>query len=150
MKDINKTMYAGIVGTSVMTAFSYAISGGHKKNFREPELLGILMERLSQKQGRWIRLAGWPLHYTLGLVWAGVYIFWLKAANKNLGFKYATMFGCCSGAVAIVIWRLLFKLHPHPPKIFYKQFFAQLFIAHIIFSLSVSTTYGALKGNKRA
>ena len=117
---LKAVLLAGLVGTSLMTAFSYALSQKKKRNFKEPELLGLLLQkwRPSLKKEA-ANIAGWELHYAMGEGWAIFYLLLLKILNKKPAFYTAFLFGCFGGVVAVLIWKASFKLNPDPPKTAY-------------------------------
>ncbi len=143
--QVKETIGAGIVATSVMTAFSYAMSKMEGENFKEPALLSLFVKRVTPVQNAFINVSGWPVHYTLGCVWAGVYTSWIERLQKEGAWKQAILFGCFSGAVGVAVWKLIFQHHPRPPIIAYRKFYRQLFLAHILFALTLSKTYPLLK-----
>lgn len=130
-----KITIAALVGTSFMTAFSYVISESRKKQFREPELLNKLVRRLPisgispTKKGA----TGWVLHYVVGFMFNAFFDrIWQKSILK-INTKSGLTLGAIFGLFGILIWKLTFKFHPNPPNINLKEFFYQLFIAHLIF-----------------
>ena len=65
---------AGISGTTVMKIFSYLVAEIQNEKFREPELLATLLRRLLPELGRrYGKIAGWKIHYAVGLVFAIIY-----------------------------------------------------------------------------
>lgn len=120
-----------IIATSLMTIFSYMYSEISKKQFREPELLNNLMARL-----HWIGPTAWPrhwlgwlIHYWVGLVFVATYH--LSGIVNDLG-DYVVAGAAC-GVIGILGWRVTFSLHPGPPALNVKEYYAQLFVAHIVF-----------------
>ncbi|QNF33207.1 hypothetical protein HUW51_10885 [Adhaeribacter swui] len=139
------TIVAGIVGTTVMTAFSYAVSALKKENFKEPELLNLLLQNQPDRdKARPNHFAGWLLHYSVGGVWAGVYSLSLQALHQKPQNKQALVFGLISGVSGVLIWKSVLKLHTNPPKIAYQQFYQQLFLAHMLFAFATSKTLNYL------
>lgn len=138
---LGTTILAGLVGTTAMTAFSYAVSALKKDNFKEPELLNILIQKQpdNNKVNR-NSFAGWLLHYSVGCIWAGVYSLSLDALNIKPTNKRALFFGTFGGTSGVLIWKFILKKHSQPPQIAYKQFYQQLFWAHIIYALATSNT----------
>ena len=132
-------LLAGLFGTTVMTTFSYALSYLEKKNFKEPELLGLLIQRLPHNDsGKPNFLVGWALHYLLGCAWAAVYAEGLHMLRQKPTNKRALLFGLCGGAFGIITWKSLFKQHPNPPRLSYASFYRQLFVAQVLFAVSAS------------
>jgi hypothetical protein len=136
-----KIIFSGITGTSLMTLFSYAVSGAGKKNFKEPELLAALEKTALTDAIKALALpAGWGTHYSIGIVWAAVYeYFWQKKLMKRT-VKNGLILGGLSGLTGIAIWKLTFKIHPDPPRIDFRKFYIQLLIAHLIYGLGVTVT----------
>jgi hypothetical protein len=142
---VKETVSAGVVSTSVMTAFSYAVSAAAKENFKEPALLSVFVKRLTGVSHPLIKASGWPVHYTLGSVWASVYTLWVKGLQDQSSVKKAVAFGIFSGTVGVVVWRLMFQLIPHPPETNRRKFYQQLFVAHLLFALSLAKAKSALQ-----
>lgn len=133
---------AAIAGTTFMTSFSYVMAKIRKKQFKEPEILNELVSKagiitISPAKND---ITGWLLHYMVGFFFSTVYDrIWKKSAIKPNLFSGIT-FGAISGIFGIMIWNLTFKVHPNPPKVHLKEFYIQLFFAHLIFG------YFAMKG----
>ena len=143
--QVKETIGAGLVATSLMTAFSYAVSAMERENFKEPALLTLFVKRSTAIRNPLVNSIGWPVHYGLGIVWAGVYTFWTERLQDKASAKQALLFGVFSGTVGVIVWRAMFRMHPHPPKTAYPEFYLQLFVAHILFALSLAKTYTILK-----
>lgn len=141
---VKETIGAGVVATSVMTAFSYAVSAVEGENFKEPHLLTLFVKGMTAVRHPVISVSGWPVHYTLGCVWAGVYTVLAERLRRKASFKNALLFGLFSGTVGVIIWRAMFRHLPNPPKTAYGKFYRQLFVAHIVFALSLAKSYAVL------
>jgi hypothetical protein len=139
--QMKKTIEAGIVATSVMTAFSYALSAMEKENYKEPQLLSGFVKGWLSKENGIINYSGWLVHYTLGCTWAGVYTLLNKQFSHKVSSKHAFLFGCISGAIGVLTWKALFEHHPHPPKTAHRKFYRQLFAAHLLFAFSLAKAY---------
>lgn len=137
--NVVKTLLSGIVATSAMTLYSYAVSRSKKENFREPELLAELADDFLPAAVRDLAIpAGWIAHYSVGLGLAlGLEAYWQKNRTKR-----SVMNGMLAGAVAglggIMVWELTFRLHPRQPVIPYSRFYGQLLVAHIVYSVTLS------------
>ena len=131
---------AGAIGTTVMTLFSYLVSKAAKKNFSEPDLLGDLMRGWNPKLAKTTsRVIGWNAHYAIGSVWALIYSGIFR--KKESSIPAALLFGCVSGATGIYIWKKLIQWNPRPSPTNQKQFYQQLFLAHLVFSLATRKAY---------
>lgn len=137
-----KIIFAGITGTSFMTAFSYLVSESKKENFREPELLGkLLYTILPDLSKRYSHLTGWNLHYLVGVMFALAYSgIWEKTTVKP-SLKSGLIFGLLSGVLGLSIWKLCFEIHPNPPKISFKKYYGHLLVTHLVFGLFTTIAY---------
>jgi hypothetical protein len=142
-------MTAGITGTTFMTLFSYLVSVADDENFSEPERLGQLAERLLPKLRKEQGLAlGWLGHYTVGLLFALVYVeLWRRRWPKS-SIKNNLLVGAVSGLIAVAIWENDLKLHPLPPALSFNKYYLQLVPAHVVFAVFAGMGYQILKGRK--
>jgi len=131
-KDI---IYAGIAGTSAMTAFSYILSALRRKDFREPRLLKFLYQqwRPLAKAGK-ARKAGWRLHYSMGVNWAFLYEYLIRKKYLRPDRKRMVVAGVVSGIIAVACWKCMFGLSPARPPTNEKKFYLHLIPAHIVFA----------------
>ncbi len=125
-----------------MTAFSYMISKLRGKQFREPELLNGLVARadfidLSPSKENPL---GWLLHYQVGVMFSIIYDLIWRKTKASPTTKSSLTLGAVSGVFGIMVWNVIFKLHPNPPKTKLSEFNLQLMVAHLIFG------YYAMKG----
>ncbi len=135
MKASN-VIWPGIVGTSVMTAYSFYLSGKKKRDFREPHLLATLIFRMfSQINKRQSKVAGWVIHYLVGIFFAAIYLLLIKRHLIKTTISAAAIVGALSGMVGIAAWSITLNLHPHPPVVNRRQYYGQLVVAHIIFGI---------------
>lgn len=136
---------SGIAGTSLMTLYSYLLSGVKGENFKEPELLGILGRRafpnLSKRDSQ---VAGWIAHYIVGIIFCMIYRkLWQSKRASN--FNYNLSLGLASGIVAVAVWKTVFTIHHRPPRTDYGKFYGQLIPAHIIFAIVAGVTFQIMK-----
>jgi Na+/H+ antiporter NhaA len=131
-----QTLIMAFVGTSLMTIFSYAIGIIRKKKFSEPALLNELISRLKQKSlGALVPIAGWFLHYLIGLLFIISYHLYWRESDSHPTIINCIILGALSGVIGICGWKLAFRIHPHPPNIDFKEFYSQLFFAHVVFGV---------------
>ncbi|HYD23092.1 MAG TPA: hypothetical protein VEB40_16525 [Flavipsychrobacter sp.] len=133
-----KTISAAIIGTSAMTLYSYVLAGTKNRNFREPENLSILLRRLAPVEEKEADVICWTAHYTVGLLFVLVYEQLYANTQLKPNIRTGLTLGFFTGLFAILVWKMVFHLHPRPPKKDFKRYYGQLLIAHIIFGL-VST-----------
>lgn len=138
----NNIILASIEGTSLMSLFSYAVSFLKSKNFKEPELLGKLIDRivpgLDKEEAK---ATGWTLHYLAGYVFAAVYAELLKRTDLKPTILNGLLIGAASSVPALLMWYTVFKLHPNPPKKQFKDYFGHLVLAHVVFGIFTFAGY---------
>lgn len=127
----------GFFATLAMTFFSYTTSRIFKHNFREPELLNLLLDRLPKANLNISKehVIGWAIHISIGCLF--VYIFLQMDKLYTINFTWITglLFGTIAGTFGAVVWRIFYALHPCPPKTKKWQFLIHLIFAHIVFGL---------------
>jgi Na+/proline symporter len=137
-----KIALAGIMGTNVMTLFSYLVSALAKENFSEPDHLSTMINRLAPGiSKKWLKVAGWGAHYAVGILFAAVYAELWENGTIKPSIKNGLVIGALSGAVAVLIWKTTFKAHPLPPWIDFKNYYVQLVPAHVVFAVIATITY---------
>ena len=123
----------------LMTLFTYLISYLLKINLGEPELLTQLINRTSISKVLKLRIwAGWIMHYSIGMIFLFGYLYFRTLIIIEPEQLWGLLYGVCAGCLGIVGWKLMFYLHPNPPRIPKRIFFFQLLGAHIVFSLTIS------------
>lgn len=140
MNPILKIFLASICATTMMTAFSYAVSFIFKKNYKEPVLLNWVLDQLqlfpftTQKSSP----IGWILHYSIGLGFTLIALLLLDFTEWQFTRLYGISFGFVAGILGILGWMVMFKFHTYEPRIDVKGYFTQLLTAHIIFGWSLA------------
>lgn len=146
----DKILISAIVGTSAMTLFSYLVSEAKNQNFREPKILGELIERLSKSDSKeYPQMAGWGMHYAIGILFVACYSeLWERTKVKPTVASGAVL-GAANGVVGVTGWKFMFEAHPNPPANNLKPFFGHLLPAHVVFGVFCAITYKLTKGIKR-
>jgi hypothetical protein len=141
--NLKKILTAGTAGTAVMTVFSYAVTKAAKKNFVEPVILGQLLNRVTKLNKDTAMAAGWVSHLGVGVVFTAIYDKYLQLKKTRPTLANALLLGSLGGLTGITIWHATFKAHPNPPGVDLKNFYKQLFLAHLIFGAGVALTHEA-------
>jgi hypothetical protein len=144
--ETKKIVLAGTAGTSAMTLFSYAVSEYIDKNFKEPRVLGALLERVLFTGRKNTEPAGWLLHYGVGLAFTSAYDFIWRRTSIKPTVKNGLIMGGVSSLAGIAVWDLTFKTHPNPPAIHLKRYYGHLILAHLIFGAFTAIAYKNIKG----
>jgi len=140
--EILQILVTSIFGTIVMTAFSYYVSERFNELFKEPVLLNLVTASAKvDLNPRRKSALGWIIHFTIGLLFVICYHVIWKYTDFDPTWFCGLIFGMVSGLIGIVSWHFMFKLGEHPPKIKFKEYYLQLFIAHILFGLTAVACY---------
>ena len=144
-----KTLSSAIVGTSAMTLFSYLVSESKDKNFREPEIISQLVERLPSGYSKTpADIIGWCTHYSIGILFVVFYRELWRETKIKPSLISGALLGGLSGLVGITGWQGMFESHPNPPSKNLKKYFGHLIIAHIVFGIFSAVTYKILTNKK--
>lgn len=140
--EIVKIVLATLVATSVLRAFSRYASQQFKELFEEPVLLDIILSSVKnnitpERRTLW----GLAIQYLTGLVFVVCYHFIWTYADIDPTWFSGLIFGIISGIVAVFSWFFLFKISPNFHKTYFKKYYLQLFVAYILFALTVITIY---------
>ena len=135
-----KFVIAWIGAVGMMTLFSNIIYRISHREVREPILLAWLLKnyRAPNKPVFVPRAKGWLLHFAIGLVFMSLFMGLWMFLGKDASMRWGGIIGAIFGLLGIFGWALLFYLHPQRPKIDFKLFYLQLFLAHSIFGLTAA------------
>ncbi len=121
-----------------MTLFSYLMAALFNQQFREPELLNLLIKHLStDKDNSWISkksCLGWMIHYLAGFVFAFCFVLIAELFKINWTLSTAVFFGLGSGVVGVGFWIIMILKSLYPPEFNLTAYSGQLIIAHILFA----------------
>lgn len=142
-QDWKTIIAAGIVATGAMTLFSHIISKTADENYSEPNHLGSVIHRANPGLYEAASKAlGWQAHFAIGTAWSALYN---SLRNKKHRFASSILFGCFSGLTGILMWKKIFDRSPDLSRVEYKNFYLQLFFAHVVFGLTLEKTTSLLK-----
>jgi hypothetical protein len=138
--DLVKPALAGAVGTTGMTLFSIVTSERKKHQFREHELLSELLKITPLSKNSHASM-GWIGHFITEIIFNTINQNVLKAMKKRPDILNGLILGAVNGLVGIAIWKMIFELHPSPPKINLTRYLSHLMLAHLVFAVlsNVST-----------
>lgn len=143
--NAQKILLPAFAATSVMTAFSYLIAELEKKNFSESELLAKIEKKQLRLPKQLALPAGWATHYAVGIVMTLLFEFYKKYFNKKPAFYHTIIYGTLGGFVAIAAWKILFTMLQQRSADFYRKFYIQLFLVHLIFAGTITISQKAIR-----
>ena len=139
--NAGKIIATGLIGTTFMTLFSYAVSSVKKRNFKEPDLLAHLEKNPLPVESKEQALpVGWATHYTIGVVWVVVFHLLWKKTKMEPTTTSGLFLGLVSGLTGVFSWAFFLHSSDDPPLINFKRFYAHLILAHLVYSLSATYT----------
>lgn len=140
--EIVLILLATVAATSLMTAFSYMVSEAFRELYKEPLLLQYLMTRFKIGiKGTMKVIAGWTLHYFIGLLFVLIFHFLWKSGLIEISWLVGLIYGAIIGIIGIGGWVVMFILSNYKPRIDFKGYYLQLFIAHMIFAITIILVY---------
>ncbi len=135
--ELLKVIIAGILGTILMTTFSYFFSWLRSRQFREPKLLNMILRR-STTDGinpSNNSVIGWIVHFSIGIILMTLFYMFHLIFSYRISLLSIFFYGLLAGSLSILSWYLMFSLSPNPKKVPLKEFYLQLLVAHILFAL---------------
>lgn len=136
---IKTILIPAISGTTLMSIFSYIVSHSKSENFKEPKLLAEIVKRaFYAHKDKLPKTTGWAMHYAMGVVMTMVFQHCWKETNTIPASKDGMVAGIIGGLAGVMIWKVLFRVHPNPPRIPFMRFAGHLLLAHIVFTLGVA------------
>ena len=142
LETILQIVISSIAATSLMTLFSYAVSASARELYKEPVLLTYLLTVTGIEVSQPVKvILAWVLHYIIGLAFViGYHYLWIYDI-LDMSWPVAFLLGAISGIIGILGWIIMFSLVPKKPNIDYKGYYAQLFVAHVIFGIVAFAVY---------
>ena len=128
--------------TSAMTWFSYFMSKNYRKLYKEPVLLSsVLVQMNIDITNECKDNLGWFLHFVIGFLFVAAYhIIWAEDILAISALS-ALILGVISGIIGIISWMFIFKITHYRPLLGFRDYYIQLFFAHIIFTVVATALY---------
>ncbi|RNL87225.1 hypothetical protein ED312_10465 [Sinomicrobium pectinilyticum] len=141
--NIFELIITAIVSTSVMTLFSYRYARARSSQFKEPELLNLLVKNsgiipLSPSKKN---ILGWILHYAIGFFFVLIFEILLSTGIVDFSLVICVVYGIVIGVIGVCSWLFMFSLNNDPPKIRFSEFYVHLLLAHLFFAVSMGLMY---------
>ena len=139
----NQIILPGIVATACMTCYSYVMARRKNENFREPQVLNFLIYgkgkvKMGPIENSSQQATGHLIHYSVGVLFSYGYHLLIANRRSQNALSRGVISGLLFGLIGIATWKVVFQLHPKPPKIDLGRYMGQLLVAHLIFGLSLS------------
>lgn len=134
---ISQIITVGILATIAMTVFSYGFSYIFNGNFKEPQLLNYLIDKLPKNTSSICseHIYGWLIHICTGILFVIIFKIVTNFIIIDLSFWNGFLTGLLAGLFGVGVWSVFFTLHPNPPSNNKLMFYFQLIFAHIIFGI---------------
>lgn len=135
MEEFSFILTTAFFATLAMTLFSYLMSQTFHQNFREPQLLNLLLDKLPHADFQVAKehVIGWTIHFSIGFLFVFIFFQLRKIFSYDLSLATGIIFGTIAGLFGAIAWRLFFALHPNPPQVKKWHFLFHLIFAHIVF-----------------
>lgn len=139
---IVKILSASIIGTLAMTLYGNLISQNKSADERAPLLLNMFLgKKWTLFPGNGSYLDGRVMHYLAGLMFSIVYHRLNEDSSTKASFASALLLGGLLGMVAVELWKKAFEIHPDPPPIHFRQYYKDIFTAHVVFGIATMSGY---------
>ena len=140
-RKISAVVASGIVGTAVMTVFSYKAYLFGIPKMKEINMLDIL---ISKKAPSHILLAT-TIHFSVGIMFSTSYrALWSQGLGKPDPLN-GLILGSICGVIGVAVWQAVIKTNAKLPQLTLAHLISTLMPAHILFGLSAVETYNRLK-----
>lgn len=143
---ILKIIIAGILGTAVMTLFTYVLAFITKHRFKVVKILGTMLTfQTTPNKGLSHRpsaiIVGTIAHYFVGIVFSFAYAWLWSKELVDENFFQVVILGFVTGIFAVMIWRIFIAIHPNPPDLPLQSYLSAILAGHIFFAIGVFVTY---------
>ncbi|HKJ49651.1 MAG TPA: hypothetical protein VJ973_11205 [Christiangramia sp.] len=137
--ELLKVIIAAILGTVLMTTFSYVISRIKSQQFKEPKLLNMILRRSTYEMNPSNNsILGWVVHFSIGVILMTLFYIFHLTFSFSISLVSILIYGISAGILSIISWHLMFMLRLNTPDIALKEYYIQLLIAHVLFALGAA------------
>ena len=137
--ELLKVFFAAILGTILMTTFSYVVSRIKSQQFKEPKLLNMILRRSTYDMNPSNNsILGWVVHFSIGVILMTLFYIFHLTFSFNISLISILIYGVFAGILSIISWHLMFMLSPNSPNIELKEYYIQLLFAHVLFALGAA------------
>jgi hypothetical protein len=136
--DVVSAIWAGLIGTAVMTALIYA---GPIMGMPKMDMIGMLGKMFTGNASVAYPL-GTVIHFMMGALFAILYAWLWSLGWGDATWGWGIVYGLVHGVVAAMVMPMMIRMHPRPPEM---QMGAMgvvgILMGHAVFGLIVALVY---------
>ena len=130
---------AGILGTVLMTSFSYVISRMKSQQFKEPKLLNMILRRSTYDMNPSNNsVLGWVVHFSIGVILMTLFYVLHLTFSFSISAVSILIYGIIAGVLSILSWHFMLSISSNSPDFALRDFYFQLLMAHVLFALGAT------------
>ena len=130
---------AGILGTVLMTSFSYVISRMKSQQFKEPKLLNMILRRSTYDMNPSNNsVLGWVVHFSIGVILMTLFYVLHLTFSFSISAVSILIYGTIAGVLSILSWHFMLSISSNSPDFALRDFYMQLLMAHVLFALGAA------------
>jgi hypothetical protein len=139
-------VFSGIIGTAIMSLFTFASFYLMKRHYYVVRTLGLILNygkhaRSFQRPTTTYYLLAAFLHYAIGIFFAYVYVWALREGFMELSLMQTVLYGILIGFIGISGWNILLMTHHYPLRYSLKVYFTIIWLGHILLALTLFCIY---------
>ena len=132
---------AAFAATTLKTIFSFVTSEMFRQPYQEPYLLAALVSHFNVRDTKTNRYIGIGIQYTMGLLFVLGFQALLNTGYMTLTYNSILLYGVIIGIFSIIGWLFMFMQARSKPKMNSYGYYAQIFMAHIVFAFTMAGCY---------
>jgi uncharacterized membrane protein YagU involved in acid resistance len=136
--DISSAIWAGLIGTAVMTVLIYA---GPTMGMPKMDMIGML-GKMFTGNGSIAYPLGTIIHFMMGALFAIVYAWLWSLGLGSASWGWGIVYGLVHGLVAAMVMPMMIRMHPRPPEMrMGPMTVTGILMGHLVFGLTVALVY---------
>ena len=137
--ELIRVIMAGILGTVLMTSFSYVISRMKSQQFKEPKLLNMILRRSTYDMNPSNNsVLGWVVHFSIGVILMTLFYVLHLTFSFSISAVSILIYGIIAGILSILSWHFMLSISSNSPDFALRDFYMQLLMAHVLFALGAT------------
>jgi hypothetical protein len=136
--DFASAVWAGLIGTAVMTALIYM---GPMMGMPKMDMIGMLGKMFTGNPSVAYPL-GTVIHFMMGVLFAILYAWLWSLGLGTSSWAWGILYGLIHGAVAAMVMPMMIRMHPRPPEMkMGGMSVVGILMGHAVFGLIVALLY---------